>query len=194
MPRNAATKNPPGGRRVNSAAHARRNAFVANLLIRNFTRAEVVEACGIEFKMAPRTVDDHIARVRHQWRHATSVNQHEERQKALERLDYLTRKMEETSRWSAIIQAERLKADLLGLRAEVPIDTARDDGPEMPPEQYVEAILVAVQERCEMLLREGKNDVVALVIERATTALTSFTAWGSTMHRGDGLADGDAVQ
>ena len=194
MPRNAATKKPPGGRRVNSAAHARRNAFVAHLLIRNFTRAEIVDACSTEFKMAPRTVDDHIARVRHQWRNAASVNQHEERQKALERLDYLTRKMEESNRWSAIVQAERLKADLLGLRAEVPVDTARDDGPEMPPEQYVEAILVATQERCEMLLHEGKNDVVALVIERATAELTRFVAWGHAIQRAEKLVDAHEVQ
>ena len=144
--------------------------------------------------VAPSTVDDHIARVRHQWRNAASVNQHEERQKALERLDYLTRKMEESNRWSAIVQAERLKADLLGLRAEVPVDTARDDGPEMPPEQYVEAILVATQERCEMLLHEGKNDVVALVIERATAELTRFVAWGHAIQRAEKLVDAHEVQ
>lgn len=148
MPRKAA-KFAPGGKRLSEVEVERRTARVAELLQAQAARADIIAVMSAEFGAAPRTVDDYIARARDRFAVEAAGTAEEERAAALARLDRLAKKLEAKGAWSALVNVERLLADVRGLRRGTVAVEARPATPaqlpEVSPEEAIEECFLAVE-------------------------------------------------
>ncbi|MBI4702103.1 MAG: hypothetical protein HY744_13290 [Deltaproteobacteria bacterium] len=115
MPGNARRK-PPGGKRVSRAEVERRMAEVERLALEGRSRSEIVAALR-ELGTAPSTTDAYLARVRDRWIADGEAGRPAERERAVARLRGLSRSAEARGAFGASVAAERLAAEILGLRA-----------------------------------------------------------------------------
>jgi hypothetical protein len=124
-----AAKKPPGGRRIGHAEHERRLQLVAQILAAGHSRAALVEMLTKKFGMAERTTDDYIAAVKQRWAAAGAAQLEEHRGRMMQRLDDLGIKLEQKESWVPLVQVERLKGDILGVRRpfEVAISTPKTE-------------------------------------------------------------------
>jgi hypothetical protein len=149
MPRKAA-KLTPGGKRLSEVEVERRTARVAELLRAQASRADILTVMSAEFGAAPRTVDDYIARARDRFAIDSAVTAQEERGSTLTRLDKLARKLEAQGAWSALVNVERLLADVRGLRRgtvtiEPVASAAQQPCPEISMDDCIEECFLAVE-------------------------------------------------
>lgn len=149
MPRKAA-KVAHGGKRLSEVDVERRTARVAELLKAQASRADILAVMSAEFGAAPRTVDDYIARARDRFAVETAATSQEERAATLARLDKLARKLEAQGAWSALVNVERLLADVRGLRrgtvaVETPPPAPAQPFPEVSVEEAIEECFLAVE-------------------------------------------------
>lgn len=103
-----------------------------------------------EFGAAPRTVDDYIARARDRFAIDSAGTAQEERGTTLTRLDKLARKLEAQGAWSALVNVERLLADVRGLRrgtvtVEAAVTATQQPFPEVSLEECIEECFLAVE-------------------------------------------------
>jgi hypothetical protein len=148
MPRKAA-KVARGGKRLSEVEVERRTARVAELLRAQASRADILAVMSVEFGAAPRTVDDYIARARDRFAIDSAGTAQEERGATLARLDKLASKLEVQGAWSALVNVERLLADVRGLRRGTvtiePVVTATQPLPEVSVEEAIEECFLAVE-------------------------------------------------
>jgi hypothetical protein len=170
MPRHAATKArqaPPGGRRVGSAEVERRLAAVESLLREGRSRQEVVAEMASRFGASTRTADDYIARVRHAWAGDAAARREADRGATIARLEDLSRKAEKRGAFGAAVGAERLLADVRGVRApqELEVRTTQAQPPpelDLTEEQVVEELSSAVEVLARALARGPTEPTRAL--------------------------------
>lgn len=165
MPRIAAKKGPPGGRRASAAEVDRRLSRVEQLLRDGNDRASVVAIVGHEFGVGARTVDDYIARARSKWNRESAETRADDRLTALSRLDELSRKAEKRGAFGAAVAAERLRVDVQGLKA---------------PEQIEAEVFSQPCPTCAALGMDREITVVDAVREvgQAAVALAKAIAFG----------------
>jgi len=116
----------PRGKRIGGAEVERRLAAVEAMLAEGRPRAEIAADCRRRFSMSVRTVDDYIARVRERWVAESAEASPTLREKAIARLQALARKLEAKGAWAPLVNAERLLADIQGLRAPAKVDVRAD--------------------------------------------------------------------
>jgi transposase len=171
MPRHAATKRPlapPGGRRVGAAEVERRLAAVESLLREGRSRSEVVGEMAARFGASMRTADDYIARVRQAWAGDAGARREAEREATVTRLEDLSRKAEKRGAFGAAVAAERLLADVRGVRApqELEVRTTQAQPPpevDLTEEQIVEELSSAVEVLARALARGPTAPLPGLV-------------------------------
>jgi transposase len=170
MLRHAATKRPqtpPGGRRVGAAEVERRLAVVESLLREGRSRSEVVNEMAARFGASTRTADDYIARVREAWAGNAGARREAERGATIARLEDLSRKAEKRGNFAAAVAAERLLADVRGVRApqELEVRTTQAQPPpevDLTEEQIVEELSSAVEVLARALARGPTEPTRAL--------------------------------
>src|SRR4051812_17870601 len=106
MPQLAAKKRPPGGRRVSRIEMDRRLQVAEAMLRDGQSRREVVLELGRRFGASPRTSDEYITRVRSRWIEEGAEARKTERERAVARLRYISRKAEAKGAFAAAVNAE----------------------------------------------------------------------------------------
>lgn len=151
MPRNAATpRKPPGGRRLGATEVLRRGRAIEEMLALGMNREQLLTECERKFKMAPRTVDDYVERIKAAWSEDAAKTRPERREATRARL---LRLREDLKRWRAggpLVALERLLCDIDGTKEPetVHVETNVPPGaialPELTYEQSVEALVDAM--------------------------------------------------
>lgn len=121
MPQDAAKNGrlskPPGGRRVGLTEVERRLDHVERMMRDGRTRADVVASMAATFGVSPRAADEYIRRARERLATEAKGTREAERSATIARLDRLSKKAEARGAFGAAVNAERLRAQVLGLMA-----------------------------------------------------------------------------
>ena len=133
MPRNAAKKRAPGGRRLSKIEVLERVRFVESLLAQHATRQQVLDECAAKWCMPARTADDYIRRVRDAWTESARVDRRDIRLAAKSRLLILGRQLREAAAWGALVSVERMLLDIDGIREPLPEDFSHE---QLPIEEF----------------------------------------------------------
>jgi len=151
MPRNAATpRKPPGGRRLGATEVLRRGRAIEEMLALGMNREQLLTECERKFKMAPRTVDDYVERIKAAWSEDAAKTRPERREATRARL---LRLREDLKRWRAggpLVALERLLCDIDGtkepeaVRVEANVSAGVLTLPELSYEESVEELVHAV--------------------------------------------------
>jgi hypothetical protein len=122
---------PPGGVAPSYAEFEVNLAKVEQLMAKRTPRLRIYETMA---PMPSRTVDDYMARVRRRWAEAMAAQRPELIAEALERIDDMVASLTDEK---AVVSAERLRAELLGLvgtHAAVAVQVnvgAQNNGPDL---------------------------------------------------------------
>jgi len=156
MPRHAAPKRPPGGKRAGRAEVSRRLALVADRL----AVGDTLEVIAAKLRLPARTVDDYARRVRERWQAAAAVTLPEARARALARLSRLAQRLERERAWPSLVAVERLRCDVEGVRAPLAVEV------QAPEEWKAET----VEDATEEIL--GATRAIAWAAEKGSEPLT----------------------
>ncbi len=110
----------------------RRLAEVEHLARTGLARSVVVSECARRFGMSATTTDEYLKKVREQWATDGAASRDTERERAIGRLRDLSLKAEKRGAYSAAVNAERLAADILGLKSPARVDVRASSETSLP--------------------------------------------------------------
>lgn len=94
-----------------------RVAIVEDLMAEHRSTPYIVDECTRKWNCSAVTVQRYMQRVRERWIEEREGQRGTDLERTLARLTRLARKLEAKKAWAALMQAEKLIADLLGVRA-----------------------------------------------------------------------------
>jgi hypothetical protein len=194
MRQHAATKTgsqqSPGGRRVGKAEIQRRLDLADGMLRDGRSRAEVIRALRSQHGVSLRTADQYIRRARERWAAESKEGRTAEREVTLARLTHLSSKAEQRGAFAAAVAAERLRADVLGLRApeQLQVQASVAEQRTEAPVSYEQAL--AEMAECLPILARAvrKGALVTSVLARGAAELSDAIATVELSPRAHGRA------
>ncbi len=170
------TPPPGGGRRVTEAEKQRRLDATERLMRDGASRAAIVEAMGKRFGVSPRAADEYIRRARERLSFEARGTRETERAETVARLDQLSRKAETRGAFGAAVNAERLRAQVLGLMAPQAVEmqatvhtTAHQASSSPEDEDLTEEQIDAELEAIAEVLSASRNSRVAMLPSNGRT-------------------------
>lgn len=144
--------------RGDQTAHAEillRLAIIEDMLAEHHSTPHIVDECTRKWNCSPATVHRYMQRVRERWIDEREGQRGTDHERTLARLTRLARKLETRRAWGALMQAEKLIVDLLGVRA---------------PEKHdhrVAAVVATAPQAVALEVIEGFSDTTLDELERA---------------------------
>lgn len=111
------TPPPGGGQRVTEVEKLRRLDVTERMMRDGASRADVLGAMGTQFGLSTRAADEYMRRARERLAVEAKGAREDERAATVTRLDHLSKKAEARGAFGAAVNAERLRAQVLGLMA-----------------------------------------------------------------------------